>query len=751
MATQGFSNDKSNQQTSVKCETLERGPKRKYNRKSKTDEKAKAMIDQMINEQTNEQIIEPTNRQIIEEKYDERIHDLIDLEGDLQTRISNQQLAYRLEKNRDDNIFLEMIQPIAELYMQEKDSKTIIERVKDAMINTVNYTKIGQQEGKKQQITGKLIDLSLMDEDNLCVVDIDIHKDKSIEEIDKLRQNLIDSLSPNVGLVKTAHGGLHIYCNRNYYRLPSNRNIKVAVTDSFDIDVFAQMTKYKIENGQETKEIVQNRVVAPNTAIRETKNNQRITLKYEAVNDWENVSHFASLREILDKWNIDIEMSYKDYAQQRHDRIYGVQINDEGTIEQMNDELAQTCVDGLKNLDIHNYPQPINMEVSLLGIFCGLYGISNESIVAEGMKNIRQFNKLSTNVDKNYGQVSSNGERKPNPWILTKILRYHNKDYYEQIIQPLFKKNYEAKKKEKQILINQILIPNKIDLTDDFILLDMQEKAANGEYENEEQIVMDLTKLLIYYEGETEDIYVIKVYDAICDTQALYHKLEGTVYKQLEKININFKNKKIDEKDNSKPITVKHIFKKFASKFVKKGCQFISDDPKILTVFQGYKYKKLDTIDYECLQMYFDLIKETIAACDEQVYEYILNQMAWLIQNPGKKSRAAIVLQGRQGIGKNRLTDVIAELTSRYSCSNITNIDEFTGRFNSIVENKMFAVLNEMMNQNDSKKGVATVMKSIISDLTIRINEMNQPRRTAENVMNIVYVTNADMPVFFGH
>ncbi|KAA6368114.1 MAG: hypothetical protein EZS28_036358 [Streblomastix strix] len=271
MATQGFSNDKSNPQTNVKCETLEKGSKRKYTRKSKTDEKAKAMIDQMINEQTSEQIIEPTNRQIIEEKYDKRIHDLIDSEDDLETRISNQQLAYRLEKTMDDNIFLEIMQPIAELYMQEQDSKTINERVKDAMINTVNYTKIGQQEGKKQQIKGKLIDLSLMCKDNLCLVDIDIHKDKSIEEIDKIRQNLIDTLPLNVGLVKIAHGGLHIYCDRNYYRLLSNRNVKVAVTDSFDIDIFSQMTKYKIENGFETKEIVQNRVVAPNTAIRQTK------------------------------------------------------------------------------------------------------------------------------------------------------------------------------------------------------------------------------------------------------------------------------------------------------------------------------------------------------------------------------------------------------------------------------------------------------------------------------------------------
>ncbi|KAA6378480.1 MAG: hypothetical protein EZS28_025993 [Streblomastix strix] len=230
-----------------------------------------------------------------------------------------------------------------------------------------------------------------MGEDNLCVIDIDIHKNKLIEEIDKIRQNLIDTLPSNVGLVKTAYGGLLIYCSRNYYRLPSNRNVKVAITDSFDIDVFAQMNKYKIENGQETKDIVQNRIVAPNTAIRETKNNQRVTLKYEAVNDQENASHLASLREILDKWNIDIEMSYKDYALQQHDRKYGVQINDDGAIEQMNDELAQACVDGLNNLDIHNYPQPINMEVSFLSIFCGLYRISNESIRAERLGNMRKF------------------------------------------------------------------------------------------------------------------------------------------------------------------------------------------------------------------------------------------------------------------------------------------------------------------------------------------------------------------------
>jgi hypothetical protein len=46
-------------------------------------------------------------------------------------------------------------------------------------------------------------------------------------------------LPVNVGLVKNADGGLYAYCNRNSYRLPSNRNVKVITRENFDIDVFA--------------------------------------------------------------------------------------------------------------------------------------------------------------------------------------------------------------------------------------------------------------------------------------------------------------------------------------------------------------------------------------------------------------------------------------------------------------------------------------------------------------------------------
>ncbi|KAA6391419.1 MAG: hypothetical protein EZS28_013055 [Streblomastix strix] len=185
------------------------------------------------------------------------------------------------------------------------------------------------------------------------------------------------------------------------------------------------------------------------------------------------MTHLASLREILDSWNVDIEIPFKEYVDKVNMREFGWQITEEGTIDKMSDEIVQACVNGLKNLEIHNYPQPINMEISLLSVFSGIYGITNEQIRAEGMKNIRQYNNLTPNAEKNYGEASFNGKHKPNPWILTKMLRYHNKDYYQQTIKSLLKQNYEVKKQQEISDSVQQIEKHEIDLKDPFTLIDI--------------------------------------------------------------------------------------------------------------------------------------------------------------------------------------------------------------------------------------------------------------------------------------
>eukprot|EP00770_Monocercomonoides_exilis_P016663 MONOS_16641.1-p1 / transcript=MONOS_16641.1 / gene=MONOS_16641 / organism=Monocercomonoides_exilis_PA203 / gene_product=Poxvirus D5 protein / transcript_product=Poxvirus D5 protein / location=Mono_scaffold01959:418-1086(-) / protein_length=222 / sequence_SO=supercontig / SO=protein_coding / is_pseudo=false len=112
-----------------------------------------------------------------------------------------------------------------------------------------------------------------------------------------------------------------------------------------------------------------------------------------------------------------------------------------------------------------------------------------------------------------------------------------------------------------------------------------------------------------------------------------------------------------------------------------------------------------------------------------------------------KKAETLLVLKGLQGIGKNVWTNVLAELLVGYSCPNVTKIAEQTGQFSCIVEGQMLIVLNELKNVGDDRTANFDALKSIITDSTIRINEKNQPRRTAENVANFIFVTNHTYPV----
>ncbi|KAA6365242.1 MAG: hypothetical protein EZS28_039231 [Streblomastix strix] len=319
------------------------------------------------------------------------------------------------------------------------------------------------------------------------------------------------------------------------------------------------------------------------------------------------------------------------------------------------------------------------MEVSLLSIFCGLYGIANESIRAEGIGNIRKFNMLSANTDKNYGQASSNGERKPNPWILTKILRYHNKDYYEQIIKPLLKKNYELKKQSK---------------------------------------IVDTVKQIEKHEIDLKDT---AIYDQLCSIRQW--------------------------QDGKKNITANDALEQYHSLFEKVGIRFISQNHKIFSLFQGYKYLQFEEVNYTKIEGFLGLVKDTISANDELIYEYLLNWFAFIVQNAGKKTETAIILQGLKGIGKNVFTNVLCELLAGYSSKNITDVDDFVGKFNAAIENKTLAIANEMKNFGESRMSNMDALKSIITEYSFVVNEKYIPKHEVQNVVNIILVTNNIFPI----
>jgi hypothetical protein len=141
------------------------------------------------------------------------------------------------------------------------------------------------------------------------------------------------------------------------------------------------------------------------------------------------------------------------------------------------------------------------------------------------------------------------------------------------------------------------------------------------------------------------------------------------------------------------------------------------------------------------------MVFAVIAGRDRELFIYVLNWVAYMLQNVGKKTATCLILKGLQGVGKGRFTDIISELTSGYSASNINRMDEVTGNFNSILLSKVFLVLNEIKNVGEEKNANYDNLKSIITDERFTINEKNVPRFEAENVNNLVVVTNHNYPV----
>ncbi|KAA6396682.1 MAG: hypothetical protein EZS28_007790, partial [Streblomastix strix] len=173
----------SNESINIKHITLEKGQKRQYNRKSKTDDKAKELMDKLLEQQELARIKSEQDEFDAQKKEADEQEFTRHIMEDIDQKKLNEQEKYEQQIEMDQ--LLEKLIPIAAQMKEETVSKTIMERVKNAMVNTVNYTKIGQKEGEKKQVTGKLIDLTLVEDGDLCVIDFDINKKLSIEETDK--------------------------------------------------------------------------------------------------------------------------------------------------------------------------------------------------------------------------------------------------------------------------------------------------------------------------------------------------------------------------------------------------------------------------------------------------------------------------------------------------------------------------------------------------------------------------------------
>jgi phage/plasmid-associated DNA primase len=108
----------------------------------------------------------------------------------------------------------------------------------------------------------------------------------------------------------------------------------------------------------------------------------------------------------------------------------------------------------------------------------------------------------------------------------------------------------------------------------------------------------------------------------------------------------------------------------------------------------------------------------------------------------------ALIIIGEQGTGKNKFfTNVISKSFGRYCISNENNISNIIDRFNSIIENKILIICNELQSINNAKHLKTDGLKSLRTENEINIEFKYINTRKIQNVSYFIFVSNNLLPI----
>lgn len=137
-------------------------------------------------------------------------------------------------------------------------------------------------------------------------------------------------------------------------------------------------------------------------------------------------------------------------------------------------------------------------------------------------------------------------------------------------------------------------------------------------------------------------------------------------------------------------------------------------------------------------------MKDNVCQGNQKHYDYFLDWIADIVQNPGKKNGIAVALRGIPGAGKTIVGDIIIELLGN-SMAVAVDASAIDNHFNFILSNKLFIVADESIWAGDRK--VENKLKKMITDKTINIEPKGKDTYELDNHMRILFTSNNDWMV----
>jgi hypothetical protein len=135
---------------------------------------------------------------------------------------------------------------------------------------------------------------------------------------------------------------------------------------------------------------------------------------------------------------------------------------------------------------------------------------------------------------------------------------------------------------------------------------------------------------------------------------------------------------------------------------------------------------------------------------DECLYQWLLQWLAHMVQEPTRLAGTAVALRGAQGAGKSLVGEVMGEIVGASLYAKVSKPDELTGRFNAHQQGRLLLQVEEGFWAGDKKAEGG--LKHMITSPTIRIEPKFVDSFEIPNYARLLVTSNKDwvVPAGFG-
>ena len=134
-------------------------------------------------------------------------------------------------------------------------------------------------------------------------------------------------------------------------------------------------------------------------------------------------------------------------------------------------------------------------------------------------------------------------------------------------------------------------------------------------------------------------------------------------------------------------------------------------------------------------------IREMMASSDQEHFEYILNWLAWCVQNPDQRAEVALVFRGKKGVGKGTLGVAMTRMFGQHGY-HISSAGQLVGKHNAHLRDCCFLFADEALWPGD--RGAEGNFKRMITEPTLDIEAKYFNSVQVPNMLHILIASNED-------